>query len=116
MTDPFRPPSTEPTGPARGVYLPRKIEAIESFLGFVRGEEFPRFPLEVFLEISNVCDLACVMCPTFSALNPDRKTAIQETPLELRDGNVSSSELRGPPLLKNLIMRACQFASRVSFY
>ncbi|HMF07536.1 MAG TPA: radical SAM/SPASM domain-containing protein [Thermoanaerobaculia bacterium] len=69
MTDPTRPPS--------GVYLPRKIEAIESFLGFVRGEEFPRFPLEVFLEISNVCDLACVMCPTFSALNPDRKTAIR---------------------------------------
>src|SRR5215472_12316503 len=67
---------SERPGPA-GVYLPRKIEAVESFLGFVRGEEFPRYPLEVFLEISNVCDLSCVMCPTFSALNPDRKTAIR---------------------------------------
>ncbi|HYV41195.1 MAG TPA: radical SAM protein [Thermoanaerobaculia bacterium] len=31
----------------------------------------------MFLEVSNVCDLSCVMCPTFSAINPDRKTAIR---------------------------------------
>lgn len=57
--------------------LRRKIETIESFLRFSRGEELPRSPLEIFLEVSNVCDLTCVMCPRFSAFNPDRKTAIR---------------------------------------
>ena len=32
----------------------------------------PRWPSEVFLEISNICDLKCAMCPTFSPLSPNR--------------------------------------------
>ncbi|MGH9399406.1 MAG: radical SAM/SPASM domain-containing protein [Thermoanaerobaculia bacterium] len=55
-----------------------KNEAVESFRRFARGQGLPEYPIEIFLEVSNVCDLRCVMCPRFSALNPDRKTAIQE--------------------------------------
>ncbi|MBK8289271.1 MAG: hypothetical protein IPK95_12115 [Cellvibrionales bacterium] len=60
----------QPTSPAQ--FTEQKREAIESFLRFSQGEEFPRWPLEVFLEVSNICDLQCAMCPTFSALNADR--------------------------------------------
>ena len=57
-------------------HLEAKLEAVRSFAGFVRGEGLPAYPIEIFLEVSNVCDLSCVMCPRFSALNPDRKTAL----------------------------------------
>ncbi len=53
-------------------HLERKREAVESFLRFESGGERPRYPLEIFLEVSNVCDLHCVMCPPFSAFNPER--------------------------------------------
>lgn len=46
-----------------------KQRAVESFLSFSAGLEYPRWPLELFLEISNVCNLRCVMCKDFSALN-----------------------------------------------
>ena len=48
----------------------QKQQAIESFLDFIVGGEQPRWPLEVFIEVSNLCDLQCAMCHTFSALNP----------------------------------------------
>jgi MoaA/NifB/PqqE/SkfB family radical SAM enzyme len=46
---------------------------VESFRRLVRGGGLPAAPIEIFLEVSNVCDLKCVMCPPFSALNPSRK-------------------------------------------
>ncbi|MFN8390546.1 MAG: SPASM domain-containing protein [Bdellovibrionota bacterium] len=61
-----------------GRYAPQKRETIDSFLAFARGEEYPRWPIELFLEISNVCNLKCAMCPTFSALNPHRFSALKE--------------------------------------
>lgn len=54
------------------VFHREKKQTIESFLGFAEGGGLPRWPTEVFLEVSNVCDLQCAMCPTFSALNPKR--------------------------------------------
>ena len=54
-----------------------KRTAVESFRRFARGEGLPEHPIEIYVEVSNVCDLKCVMCPRFSALNPDRKTWIQ---------------------------------------
>src|SRR5450759_385319 len=57
-------------------FLEQKREAVDSFLQFARGGMPPRFPLEIYLEVSNVCDLRCVMCPRFSAFNPARKQAI----------------------------------------
>lgn len=64
---------------AAGRYHHNKRETLESFLAFLRGEALPRWPLEIFLELSNVCDLKCAMCPTFSALNPHRFLALRET-------------------------------------
>ncbi|WP_041067426.1 radical SAM protein [Thiolapillus brandeum] len=49
-----------------------KSQAIQGFLDFVHGGEQPSWPLEVFIEVSNLCDLQCAMCHTFSALNPKR--------------------------------------------
>jgi MoaA/NifB/PqqE/SkfB family radical SAM enzyme len=53
-------------------YHQSKRKSLESFIEFAQGGELPKWPLEVFLEVSNVCDLKCAMCPTFSAINPKR--------------------------------------------
>jgi MoaA/NifB/PqqE/SkfB family radical SAM enzyme len=45
---------------------------LDSFVNFSYGGDLPRWPLEIFLEISNICDFKCAMCPTFSAINPRR--------------------------------------------
>jgi len=55
----------------------RKRDTIESFLRFAEGREIPAWPLELFLEISNVCNLKCAMCSTFSALNPHRYSELK---------------------------------------
>ena len=73
IPEPCQGASTPPRGRIAR-HLEAKLEAIRSFAGFVRGEGLPAYPIEIFLEVSNVCDLSCVMCPRFSALNPDRKT------------------------------------------
>ncbi|HSC76551.1 MAG TPA: radical SAM/SPASM domain-containing protein [Pseudomonadales bacterium] len=65
------------TKTAQPQFTAQKRETVESFLRFAQGEEFPRWPLEVFLEVSNICDLQCAMCPTFSALNTDRFFALK---------------------------------------
>ncbi len=56
----------------RNELLHRKMETIRSFADFCKGERLPGSPLEVFLEVSNVCNLKCVMCAEFSAINPNR--------------------------------------------
>ena len=49
-----------------------KLEAIGSYADFCRTGTSPAYPLEIFLEISNICDLKCAMCVQFSALNARR--------------------------------------------
>lgn len=58
----------------KSTYHLQKKAAVESMLNFFETGEDPKWPLEIFLEVSNVCDLQCAMCPTFSALNPKRFT------------------------------------------
>ncbi len=58
-------------------YAHQKDETIRSFTQFARGIALPQWPIELFLEISNVCNLRCAMCPTFSALNPYRLVALK---------------------------------------
>ncbi|MCP4696417.1 MAG: glycosyltransferase [Gammaproteobacteria bacterium] len=53
-------------------YSAHKKECIQGFREFAEGGPAPSRPLEIFLEISNVCDLKCAMCPTFSELNVHR--------------------------------------------
>ena len=60
-----------------GLYSEAKREALTSFVAFTEGGDFPKWPLEVFIEVSNICDLQCAMCPTFSALNIDRFFALR---------------------------------------
>jgi MoaA/NifB/PqqE/SkfB family radical SAM enzyme len=71
---PPRPPGHPPPA-AR--FAAEKRGAVESFRRFARGEGLPAWPLELFLEVSNVCDLRCAMCLRFSALNPNRSSLIR---------------------------------------
>ena len=65
-------PEREPT------HASTKREAVRSFVDFAAGDGLPQWPLEVFLEVSNICDLKCAMCPTFSALNANRFTILKK--------------------------------------
>ncbi len=58
--------------------LTEKKRAITSFYTFIKGGSLPRWPLEIYLEISNVCDIKCAMCATFSAFNSTRLFSIRE--------------------------------------
>lgn len=59
-------------------YSKEKTETINSFIGFLEGKNIPNAPLELFLEVSNVCNLKCAMCPTFSGLNKYRFNILKE--------------------------------------
>lgn len=60
-----------------GKYAQQKIQTLSSFADFAEGGKFPEWPLEVFIEVSNICDLQCAMCHTFSALSTDRFFALK---------------------------------------
>jgi MoaA/NifB/PqqE/SkfB family radical SAM enzyme len=68
-----------------------KLQALSSFLNFHWTGEAPDYPLRVYLEVSNACDLKCAMCGPFSALSPYRKSSIAK---ELR-GFLNVSDLEG---------------------
>ncbi len=82
--------------------LPLKREAIASFVEFAGGGASPRWPLEIYLEISNVCDLRCVMCTRFSAFNPARKQAIWDVDPGFLDARGAADLLR--PLLERALV------------
>lgn len=86
--------------------LDRKREAVESFRGFTEGRgAAPRYPLEIYLEVSNVCDLRCVMCTRFSAFNPARKQAIWDVDPGFLDEDGAAAAL-APLLERALIVHA----------
>jgi MoaA/NifB/PqqE/SkfB family radical SAM enzyme len=60
------------TGKPLPAFHAHKQEMLNGFVDFSYGGALPRWPLEIFLEISNICDFKCAMCPTFSAINPKR--------------------------------------------
>jgi MoaA/NifB/PqqE/SkfB family radical SAM enzyme len=62
-----------------------KTRAIESFDRFSKGLELPQHPLTMYIEVSNLCDLQCAMCPTFSAINPERIEKIKYKKREFLD-------------------------------
>ncbi|MGH9441866.1 MAG: radical SAM/SPASM domain-containing protein [Thermoanaerobaculia bacterium] len=86
-------------------FLEKKREAVQSFLDFDRGGERPKYPIEIYLEVSNVCDLKCVMCPTFSAFNPARKQAIWDTDPGFLETDPATLAL-GPLLERALVVHA----------
>jgi MoaA/NifB/PqqE/SkfB family radical SAM enzyme len=72
---------------------PAKLEAIRSYGDFCRSGVFPAYPLELFLEISNICDLKCAMCVQFSALNVHRLDMIKGTARGFMDQDEISANL-----------------------
>ena len=78
-----------------------KRQTVDGFLRFTRGGPPPPYPAEIYLEVSNVCDLRCVMCPRFSAFNPDRKTGIREADPGFLGSNPATEALR--PLLEHAL-------------
>jgi len=82
--------------------LALKRESIASFVGFAEGGPSPRWPLEMYMEISNVCDLRCVMCTRFSAFNSARKQAIWDVDPGFLDANAAAEVLR--PLLERALV------------
>lgn len=56
-----------------------KQKAIDSYRAFLLGDKYPPLaPLELFLEVSNICNLRCAMCPTFSAVSMHRSFSVKE--------------------------------------
>lgn len=73
-----------------------KQDMLNSFVDFSYGKELPKWPLEIFLEISNICDFKCAMCPTFSAINPKRFSNLKKVDrglLEISDASEPLEEL-----------------------
>ena len=61
------------------IYYKNKRNTLESLIKFFEHGKAVLSPLEIFLEISNVCDLKCAMCPTFSELNAARFYNLKQT-------------------------------------
>ena len=56
-----------------------KQRAITAYRAFLLGDTYPPLaPLELFLEVSNICNLRCAMCPTFSAVSRHRSFSVKE--------------------------------------
>jgi MoaA/NifB/PqqE/SkfB family radical SAM enzyme len=59
-------------------YIKEKKETIDSLVGFLEGKEpYPKYPSGIFIEVSNICNLQCVMCAEFSSISPFRQESIK---------------------------------------
>ncbi len=59
-------------------FVQEKYETISSIRDFMKGGAAPKFPANLFFEVSNLCDLKCAMCGPFSALNDMRLFSLKE--------------------------------------
>lgn len=86
-------------------YLEQKIKSIESFCDFMEsgGAERPVAPLEVNLEVSNVCNFKCAMCETFSKLNTHRHWLLRAEDRKFQDFDFD--QLNG--VIRNSLMVHC---------
>jgi MoaA/NifB/PqqE/SkfB family radical SAM enzyme len=55
-----------------------KRQSVAGFYQFLLGGDTPPWPLEVLLEVSNLCNLRCAMCGVFSAIHPFRNLRLSE--------------------------------------
>ena len=82
-----------------------KLAAIRSFHAFCGGAiPAPAWPLELFLEASNVCDLKCAMCREFSAYHLHRPAGLRATPRGFLDLEMIG---RLDPLLRRALLVHC---------
>lgn len=98
-------PASGSSAPALPDWWPHRLHAIEQFAQWARGGEAPDWPLELFLEVSNVCDLKCAMCPTFSALSTRRLLSIKETERGFLDSERVLAALE--PMLQRALIVHC---------
>lgn len=96
---------TGPTGSQAAAHSQAKLDAIASYAEFCRTGTSPAYPLEIFLEISNVCDLKCAMCVQFSALNVHRLNQIKGTARGFMDQDEVSGHLE--EALKHAVLVHC---------
>lgn len=55
-----------------------KRKSFADYSSFLSGNNLhPSYPIEIFLEISNICDLQCAMCHMFSAINKSRQAIVR---------------------------------------
>lgn len=59
-------------------FVKEKYQTISSIQSFMMGGAAPKYPANLFLEVSNLCDLKCAMCGPFSALNDTRLFSLKE--------------------------------------
>lgn len=83
-------------------FYAEKRETLNSFVDFSYGGELPRWPVEIFLEISNICDFKCAMCPTFSAINPKRFSNLRKVDRGILEVSEASEPLE--ELLKHALI------------
>lgn len=86
-------------------FLADKLAAILSFRDFCLGGEVASFPLETFLEVSNVCDLKCTMCADFSGESHQRAQTIQAKRRGLIDADAIIERL--DPVLRHTLSVHC---------
>lgn len=55
-----------------------KLSTVKMIRNFVEGGVPPDIPINIFMEVSNLCDLECVMCGPFSRLSPSRLNSMRE--------------------------------------
>lgn len=87
------------------VLVEAKRAAVASWQDFAAGRGMPEWPLLTKLEISNVCNLKCAMCDTFSALNPSRLLRLGEVERGFLDVAQALEAL--DPLLRHTLAVRC---------
>lgn len=86
-------------------WWPQRLATIECFAAWAEGGAPPDSPLELFLEVSNLCDLKCAMCPTFSGLSPSRLYSMKEQERGLMDLSTLWPNLE--PILQQVVNVHC---------
>ena len=69
--------SRRPARP-RAKFIEAKRATLRSAADFNRAIAVPDFPLALYIEVSNLCNLKCAFCASFSAINPKRLSALKE--------------------------------------
>jgi len=85
-------------------YSEHKLQTIASYQQFLEQQSSPAYPLEIFLEISNVCNLKCAMCVVFSELNPHRLQILKSEDRGFLDKSLIEAL---DPLLSHALMVHC---------
>ncbi|MFD2233470.1 radical SAM/SPASM domain-containing protein [Phaeospirillum tilakii] len=86
--------------------LRAKFDNLATLVDFAAGRrDAPAFPVRLFLEAANVCNLKCLMCCEFSPANPDRIIAFKAIERGMFDYRRHAEALA--PLLRAALVVHC---------